>query len=319
MFWLPCSVYHPKSDMIDYQNIINTIHSDLLKRKNYGEVASYIPELAMVDAEKFGVCLTTVDGETYHAGAWQDQFSIQSIIKVLMLSMAYTKLGGQLWQRVGVEPSGTPFNSLGTLEYDDGIPRNPFSNAGALVVSDVLIDLYEDPRQALLDMLKTVTGHDSIKFDPVIAASEKAEGFRNVALVNFLKSLGNIHNKVDEVFDLYLDCCSISMNCEQLAKAMIIFANHGQSLDGITKLLNSSQTKRMNAIMLTCGFYDEAGDFAYQVGLPGKSGVGGGIVAVLPQQFSIAVWSPRLNEKGNSYRGLKFLERFTTDTQMSIF
>ena len=305
--------------MIDYQSIIEHIHSDLSKRKSYGEVASYIPELAMVDAEKFGVCLTTVDGNVYHTGDWQTQFSIQSIVKVLLLSMAYSKLGGRLWQRVGVEPSGTPFNSLGTLEHDEGIPRNPFSNAGALVVSDVLLDLYEDPRQAMLDMLKAVTGDESIGFDPVIAASEKAEGFRNVALVNFLKSLGNIHNEVNRVFDLYLDCCSIAMNCEQLAQSFMLFANHGKTLNGQTQLLNPSQTKRMNAVMLTCGFYDEAGDFAYKVGLPGKSGVGGGIVAVLPEQFSVAVWSPRLNEKGNSYRGLKFLERFTTDTGQSIF
>ncbi len=305
--------------MSDYQKIIEHIHDDLLRRKSYGEVASYIPELAHVDAEKLGVSLATVNGDYFGVGDWQDQFSIQSIVKVLLLSMAYTKLGGQLWQRVGVEPSGTPFNSLGTLEHDKGIPRNPFSNAGALVISDILLDLYDDPRQAMLDLLKNITGDKSIGFDPIIAASEKAHGYRNVALVNFLKSLGNINNDEEVVFNLYLDCCSISMNCLQLARTFMLFANHGQTLDGKTHLLNPSQTKRMNAIMLTCGFYDEAGDFAYKVGLPGKSGVGGGIVAVLPQHFSVAVWSPRLNEKGNSYRGLKFLEQFTTETEQSIF
>lgn len=305
--------------MIDYQTIIEQIYEDLLKRKNYGEVASYIPELAVIDAEKFGVCLTTIEGQTFQVGDWQNKFSIQSIVKVLLLSMAYTKLGGQLWQRVGVEPSGTPFNSLSILEHDEGIPRNPFSNAGAIVMCDVLIDLYDDPRQAMLDMMRSVSGDQSIQLDPKVAESEKAEGHRNVALVNLIRALGNINNDVEEVLDLYFDCCSIAVNCEQLAQMFMLFANNGRTLDGEISLLNSSQVKRMNAVMLTCGFYDEAGDFAYKVGLPGKSGVGGGIVAVLPEKFSLAVWSPRLNEKGNSYRGLKFLEKFTTYTGQSIF
>lgn len=305
--------------MTDFQNIIDQIHSYLLLQKNYGEVAEYIPELATVDTEKFGVYLTTVEGQVFQAGDWQDQFSMQSIVKVLLLSMAYTKLGGRLWQRVGVEPSGTPFNSLGILESDDGLPRNPFSNAGAIVICDVLIDLYKNPRQMMLNLVRDLSGDASIAFDAQVASSEKSAGYRNVALVNLMKSLGNIYNDVDEVLDLYFDCCSIAVNCEQLAKTFLFLANHGQTADGHTRLLNPSQTKRMNAIMLTCGFYDEAGDFAYKVGLPGKSGVGGGIVAVLPNEFSIAVWSPRLNEKGNSYRGLKFLEQFTTDTQLSIF
>ncbi len=305
--------------MIDYQSIIEQIHNDISLRKNYGEVASYIPELAAINTEKFGVSLSTIKGQTYHTGDWETKFSIQSIIKVLLLSMAYSKLGGQLWQRVGVEPSGTPFNSLGTLENDAGVPRNPFSNAGAIVVSDVLLDLYEDPRQSLLAMMRKVTGTDSIHYDAKVAASEKTKGYRNVALVNLLKSLGNVHNDVEQVLDLYLDCCSIAINCKQLAKLFMFLANHGETIDGQSNLLNPSQTKRMNAIMLTCGFYDEAGDFAYKVGLPGKSGVGGGIVAVLPGEFSIAVWSPRLNEKGNSYRGLKFLEQFTSATGQSIF
>ena len=305
--------------MLDYQHIIEHIHNDLLKRKNYGEVASYIPELLEVNPDQFGVCLSTITGQHYHAGDWQQPFSIQSIVKVLMLSLAYRKLGGRLWQRVGVEPSGTSFNSLGTLEHDDGIPRNPFSNAGALVISDVLIDLYDHPKQAMLDLIRTVAQDQSIDLNPSLATSEKSVGFRNVALVNFMKSLGNINNPVDAVLDLYFNCCSIMVNCEQLANAFLFFANHGKTLGQQTKILNPSQTKRINAIMLTCGFYDQAGDFAYQVGLPGKSGVGGGIVALLPNEFSLAVWSPRLNEKGNSYRGLQFLEQFTTATGQSIF
>ncbi len=305
--------------MIDYQTIIEKIYNDLLKRKSYGEVAAYIPELAAVDSEKFGICLSKISGESFSVGNWQDQFSIQSIVKVLLLSMAYSRLGGQLWQRVGVEPSGTPFNSLGTLEFDEGIPRNPFSNAGALVICDVLIDLFDDPKEAIIAMIRKISGDQHIHFDMKVAESEITEGYRNVALVNFLKSLGNINNDVEQVLSLYFESCSIAMNCEQLAKSFLIFANHGKIIGQKTGLLNASQTKRLNAIMLTCGFYDEAGDFAYKVGLPGKSGVGGGIVAVLPNHFSLAVWSPRLNEKFNSYRGLKFLEEFTTATKQSIF
>ena len=304
---------------MNYQSIISEIHRQILQHDNEGEVASYIPELDQVDSEQFGVSLLTIDGESCQVGDSQQAFSIQSIVKVLILTMAYQKLGGQLWRRVGVEPSGTPFNSLGTLEYDGGIPRNPFSNAGALVVSDVLLDLYEDPRQALLDLMRAVSGDDTLCFNTSLAQSEKAAGFRNIALVNYLKSLGNINNAVDDVLDLYFDCCLVMVNCEQLARMFLFFANHGRSLDQNLQVLNTSQTKRINAIMLTCGFYDEAGDFAYQVGLPGKSGVGGGIVAVLPNAFSLAVWSPRLNQKGNSFRGLRFLEKFTTITGQSIF
>jgi len=304
---------------MNFQKVISDIFLQVSRQKSYGEVAGYIPELALVDAEKFGVCMATVDGKYYHAGDWLDLFSIQSIVKVLLLSMAYKKLGGRLWQRVGVEPSGTRFNSMGTLENDEGIPRNPFSNAGALVICDVLLDLYDQPQQAMLEMIRQITGDSSVEINNKIAASEQNEGYRNVAMVNFIKSLGNINNDVNKVLDLYFNCCSISINCMQLTQLFMLFANNGKTLDGSYELLNPSQTKRMNAIMLTCGFYDEAGDFAYKVGLPGKSGVGGGIVAVLPKHFSVAVWSPRLNEKGNSYRGLKFLEKFTTDTQLSIF
>jgi len=190
--------------MPNYQNIIEQIHSHLSKHKNYGEVASYIPELAKVDGEKFGVSLATVDGGLFSTGDWQDEFSIQSIVKVLLLSMAYTKLGGQLWQRVGVEPSGTPFNSLGKLEHEEGIPRNPFSNAGALVICDVLIDLYDDPKQAMIDVIRNLADDQSIQFDRAVAVSEKSVGYRNVGLINFLKSLGNINNDVEQVLNLYL-------------------------------------------------------------------------------------------------------------------
>ncbi len=305
--------------MPDYAYLIDLIYRQLLLEKDYGKLASYIPELATVDSEKFGICLLTTDNQQYVAGDWQEQFSIQSIVKVLTLTLAYQKLDGQLWQRVGVEPSGTPFNNLSRLEHDYGIPRNPFSNAGAIVVCDVLMELFSHPRQVILDMLRTLAGDEDIHYTQAIAASEKSEGYRNMALAYFMKSMGNIKHKVEDVLDFYFDVCSIGVNCQQLARIFMFLAKHGQSADGMHSYLSSAQAKRINAIMLTCGFYDEAGDFAFRVGLPGKSGVGGGIVAVMPGEFSVAVWSPRLNEKGNSYRGLRFLEQFTSLSDKTIF
>ncbi|MCW8870142.1 MAG: glutaminase [Proteobacteria bacterium] len=304
---------------MDYATIIEHIYQQLLLEKNYGQVASYIPELATVDSEKFGVCLIDRENVCYSAGDWQEQFSIQSIIKVVTLSLAYQKLDAQLWQRVGVEPSGTPFNNLSRLEHDFGIPRNPFSNAGAIVVCDVLMELFSDPREVVVTMLRTLAADQDIHYTQAIAASEKSEGYRNMALAYFMKSMGNIKHEVEDVLDFYFDVCSISVNCEQLARIFMYLAKHGRSADDQHSYLSRGQAKRINAIMLTCGFYDEAGDFAFRVGLPGKSGVGGGIVAVMPGEFSLAVWSPRLNEKGNSYRGLRFLEHFTDATGLTIF
>ncbi|KAA3639945.1 MAG: glutaminase [Proteobacteria bacterium] len=304
---------------MDYSQTIAHIHQQLLLEKNHGQVAGYIPELATVDSEKFGVCLINTDNVCFWAGDWQEQFSIQSIIKVVTLSLAYQKLDAQLWQRVGVEPSGTPFNNLSRLEHDYGIPRNPFSNAGAIVVCDVLMELFSDPREVVITMLRTLASDEAIHFSQAIAASEKSEGYRNMALAYFMKSMGNIMHDVEDVLDLYFDVCSIAVNCEQLARIFIYLAKHGRSADDRHSYLSRAQAKRINAIMLTCGFYDEAGDFAFRVGLPGKSGVGGGIVAVMPGEFSLAVWSPRLNEKGNSYRGLRFLEQFTSMTEKTIF
>jgi glutaminase len=228
-------------------------------------------------------------------------------------------VGDDLWNRVGVEPSGDPFNSLSQLENDSGIPRNPYINAGALVVADVLVSYFTNPKAALLAFLHELTGDSSIGFNETVAASEKSEGYRNFALVNYLKSFGNIENDAEEVLDFYFHQCSISMSCRELAQAFMIYANHGTLLDSDREFLTGRQVKRMNALMQTCGFYDEAGEFSFEVGLPGKSGVGGGIVAVHPNQYSVAVWSPPLNHKGNSALGMAALERLTTLTGFSIF
>lgn len=301
------------------EEIITEVYHQVKTIKDKGQVASYIPELAHVDTEKFGVHISTIEKMNFGVGDYQVKFSIQSIAKVLSLSMAYGFLGEKIWDRLGVEPSGTAFNSLVQLEADNGIPRNPFINAGALVISDILISHLDHAKEDFLQFVRNLSNLPELNYSSKIASSEKVVGFRNVALCNFIKSFGNIENDPDEVLDFYFNICSLEMNCQELSETFLFLANNGKTLNNKHKILSKSQSKRMNALMQTCGFYDESGEFAFKVGLPGKSGVGGGTIAVLPNHYSIAVWSPKLNEKGNSYRGMRFLEDFTTKSELSIF
>ncbi|MFK7807629.1 MAG: glutaminase [Saprospiraceae bacterium] len=304
---------------MNFQEVINTIYQKVNSRDNTGAVADYIPELSKIDPRQFGVYLKTVEGEEFGIGDWQTKFSIQSISKVLSLSLAYKISGDKIWDRVGVEPSGNPFNSLTQLEADNGIPRNPFINAGAIVICDILISDTKDASKEFLNFIRKICQNDTINYSESIANSEKSVGFRNTALCNFIKSFGNIKNDPSEVLDFYFRMCSVEMTCQELTRTfMFLTKNNFKTADG-NSVLNGSQVKRVNAIMQTCGFYDESGEFAFKVGLPGKSGVGGGILAVHPGKYSIAVWSPKLNKKGNSSRGMKFLELFTTKTESSIF
>ncbi|WP_111710205.1 glutaminase [Lutibacter citreus] len=304
---------------MNYEEIIKDIYTNVELIDNKGNLPSYIPELANVNYKNFGVYISTINHLNYGIGNYTDKFSIQSIAKVLSLSLAYSILGEDIWKRVDVEPSGNPFNSLVQLEADNGIPRNPFINAGAIVVSDILISNLENPKEDFLKFVRSISNDSKINYSTVISTSEKNVGFRNIALCNFIKSFGNIENKPSEVLDFYFNLCSLEMNCKQLSKLFLFLANDGCSLFGNKQILTQSQSKRINALMQTCGFYDESGEFAFKVGLPGKSGVGGGIVAVHPKQYTIVVWSPPLNAKGNSYKGMKFLEEFTTKTKLSIF
>jgi len=304
---------------IHYQPVIEDLFYTLRDMEDEGHVAQYIPELASVSSSKFGIHLCSVDGSEYGIGDNEEKFSVQSIVKVLSLTLAFQQVGESLWNRVGVEPSGNPFNSLWQLEYEKGIPRNPLINSGAIVICDILCSLYPDPWQAFLQFMHTISGDDTISSNEIVAASESRLGFRNAALINMMASCGNIHNPIDRVLDLYYKLCSIEMSCKELAETYLLYANHGRSVLNSETIITSSMAKRINAIMQTCGFYDEAGEYTFKVGLPGKSGIGGGIVAVHPGQFAVAVWSPRLNKKGNSVKGLRFLESLTTETGYSIF
>ncbi|QXP52305.1 glutaminase [Cellulophaga sp. HaHa_2_1] len=304
--------------MIKYSDILHNIQLEINKVSDRGQVASYIPELSKIDPHKFGMHIIDANRNEFSVGDSQESFSIQSISKVLSLSQAIGLIGEDLWTRVDVEPSGDPFNHLSLLEQENGIPRNPLINAGAIVVADILVSKLKNPKEDFLTYIQDISGDKSINFDANVAASEKETGFRNYAAANLLKSYGNLHNDVDTVLDFYFHQCSLALNCIQLTKLFFVFMNRGKCLQNKT-YLTTSQVKRINALMLTCGFYDEAGEFAFEVGLPGKSGVGGGIVALLPDNYCVATWSPGLNKKGNSKLGMLALEMLTTATKQSIF
>ncbi len=302
-----------------YQEIINEIYTGINAKSNKGRIASYIPELKNVDSDNFGIHLVTIKNEEYGIGDRFTKFSVQSISKVLSLCLAYKIKGTEIWQRVGVEPSGTSFNSLIQLELNKGIPRNPFNNGGAMVIADILVSEFKNPEKEFLKFIRDINGNKNISYNLDVAKSEKKVGFRNIAICNFIKSFGNLNNSPDKVLDFYFTMCSLEMTCQELANTFLFLAYDGFKNAKEKQILNLSKAKRINALMQTCGFYDESGEFSFTVGLPGKSGVGGGIIAIFPDKYSIAVWSPRLNTKGNSYRGMKFLEEFTTKTESSIF
>lgn len=304
---------------MDYGEVIARLYDEVKSFRGQGKVADYIPALAEVDPGQYGIAVQTLTGKTFQVGDAETRFSIQSISKVFTLAMVTRHLGDELWKSVGREPSGNPFNSLVQLEHEQGIPRNPFINAGALVVTDRLMSLYEHPKDAILNFVRNLCGNDDIYYDKHIAQSERGHADRNLALAYFMKSFGNIKNDVEAVVDVYCHQCAIAMSCVDLSRAFLFLADHGLNPYRREQILTVSQAKRLGALMLTCGFYDESGDFAFRAGLPGKSGVGGGVAAYIPGNLAIAVWSPELNEHGNSLMGMETLERFTTDIGNSIF
>jgi glutaminase len=300
---------------------VKEIAADMTERPDRGKVASYIPELAKIDPKKFGIVVVGNDGEIAAGGDSDVPFSIQSISKVFTLTLALGKIGDRLWQRVGREPSGSAFNSIVQLEYERGKPRNPFINAGAIAVTDVIVSGHQ-PRESLGDILRFmqfVTDDNTIKIDDEVAASEQRTGFRNAALANYMKSFGVLDNPVHFTLGVYFHHCAIAMSCKQLAMAGRFLANNGVNPSTGMSVVTHERAKRINAIMMMCGHYDGSGEFAYRVGLPGKSGVGGGILAIAPGKASIAVWSPGLDENGNSHLGRVALEQLTRRMGWSVF
>ena len=304
---------------MDYTEILKEIYEEIQPYAQMCKPASYIPELLKVNPDRYGICLRTIEGKEYAQGDSDERFAVQSISKVFSLAMCLSLEGDNLWKRVGKDPSGTAFNSLVQLEVEKGIPRNPFINAGAIVMTDILLSHLKHPKEEYIRFVRSLSRNNQIDYNEEVALSERENGYLNAAITNLLKYHHNINNDIERVLRFYFLQCSIEMSCYDLSKAFLPFANHKQAFAFENITLTSSQVKRINAIMQTCGFYDEAGEFSYLVGLPGKSGVGGGIAAVYPLRYSVAVWSPRLNQKGNSVMGIKALELLTTQTQESIF
>ncbi|WP_345536708.1 glutaminase [Variovorax defluvii] len=304
---------------MNFQPLLDEINDEirpLLGQR--GTVASYIPALARVPAAQFGIALRTCQGEEAQAGDAATPFSIQSVSKLFTLTLAMRHMGDTLWERIGREPSGNPFNSLVQLESEHGQPRNPFINAGAIAVADRLLSR-GDAKAELLALMESLCG-EPVAFDAEVAASEAATGYRNYALANFMKSFGKLDNDVQAVLDMYFHQCALRMSCVQLARAAGFLCRDGaHPRRGEAAITTERHARRINALMLTCGTYDAAGDVAFSIGLPCKSGVGGGIVAVVPDRLTLCVWSPALDATGNSLLGMKALELFVAKTGLSIF
>lgn len=302
---------------VDFQAIADDIATDMAGRQDRGRVADYIPELAGIDPNQFAISIALPDGRCFSSGDANVRFSIQSVSKVFTLALALGRLGEQLWTRVGREPSGQPFNSILQLEREAGIPRNPFINAGALVVTDAILAGHE-PREVLGELLRFVRAaaeDEDIHVNRAVAKSETDHGDRNMALAHFMAAQGNFQNEPAKTCGTYFHQCAIEMTTQQLARA-------GRFLiggEGPAQMISRARVRRINALMLTCGHYDGSGDFAFRVGLPGKSGVGGGILVIAPNRASIAVWSPGLNSNGNSQLGTLAVERFAQKTGWSVF
>ena len=305
---------------MDYRALFEDVTRAVQPALADGQVAQYIPALASVDPGRFGLAISDVNTRLKPRGTgdWLEPFSIQSLSKVFTLALVLAADGDALWARVGKEPSGAPFNSLAQLEREHGIPRNPFVNAGALVVTDRLLTLTGDARGALRDFLRAESGNPRIDFDTEVAFCESRHGHRNAALAHLLADHGRLDNPVPDVLEHYFWQCSLAMNCRDLARAAGFLARHGLRADA-SRLLTRSEAKRINAVMLIGGTYDAAGEFAHRVGLPAKSGVGGGIIAVIPGRCTLCTWGPALDQHGNSTAGITALDTLTTLTGWSIF
>ncbi|MDN3699131.1 glutaminase B [Vibrio sp. 03-59-1] len=285
-----------------------------------GKVADYIPALAKVSNQKLAMAVYTNDGEVIKSGDADEAFSIQSISKALSLTLAMVLYKPEeIWDRVGKEPSGQAFNSMIQLEMEQGIPRNPFINAGAIVVADLLSSRLSAPRQRLLEFARQLSGDTHIVYDKVVAASEMMHSDRNAAIAYLMRAFSNFDNDVIPVLNNYFHACALKMSCVDLAKTFSYLANKGVSVQTSKQIVTPTQTKQLNALLATCGLYDGAGEFAYRVGMPGKSGVGGGIIAIVPGEMTIAVWSPELDPSGNSLAGTQALELFSEKIGRSIF
>ncbi len=306
---------------VDLQEVVDDIARRMASETERGARADYIPELAEVDIDRFGIAVVPVEGDPVSAGDADVPFSIQSISKVFTLTLALEKAGADLWARVGREPSGDPFNSIVQLEHEHGKPRNPFINSGAIVVTDVVLGgrSSKEALDEILDFCRHLADDASIGIDAGVARSEDRTGSRNRALANFMLAEGNLTNPVERVLDVYFGHCAIAMSCRQLAMAGRYLASSGYIGGPDHPVVTPDRARRINALMTMCGQYDASGEFAFRVGVPSKSGVGGGMLAILPGVAAATAWCPGLDEKGNSLLAGKALEELARATGSSVF
>jgi glutaminase len=304
---------------LDLGVVLESVRSEVRPHFGKGRVASYIPALKRIPPNKFGMAVALTDGREFSVGDAAEAFSIQSISKLFTLMLAMSAIGDEVWRRVGKEPSGTAFNSLVQLEYEGGIPRNPFVNAGALVILDCVLQRVRNrTSEVIRDYARVLSRNFSVDYNELVFASELKTAHKNAAIANLLRGHRTIHHDPEKLLALYCRQCSLEMSCMDLTRAFLPLANAGVSPLLQEAILTPRQAKRINALMMTSGVYDSAGSFAFRVGLPAKSGVGGGIVAIVPKHCCIAVWSPELDRSGNSLVGTAALELFVRLTSLSI-
>lgn len=306
---------------MDVQKVLKEINTDVRAQigEFEGRVADYIPALACAPEDGFAMAVYDVNGNVFEVGDISTTYTIQSISKILTLTLALQRYGDSLWARVGKEPSGTAFNSLTQLEFEKGIPRNPFINAGALATCDALYSRLSAPTFHMLETFRKLSGNGRISINTDVARSEFEHGHRNAAMAYLMKSFSNFDNNVEDVLKAYFSFCAIEMNTRELARSFGFLANRGRDIPTGDIILDAKQNSQLNSLLFTSGLYDASGDFAYRVGMPGKSGVGGAIVAFVPNRFSVAVWSPKLNKYGNSSAGLYALEQFADRLSLQLF
>jgi glutaminase len=309
---------------LDLDDVLHEVAEIARPHAADGEVTDYIDSLADVDPDTFGIAVVEMDGTEHVHGDADQAFALQSISKVFSLVLAMQKadeaegVAEELWNRVGVEPSGDPFNSLVQLEHEQGKPRNPMINAGALVVDDVLLDHCDDA-PASMKALVSELGGEQVRIDETIAREEGRAGHRNRAMAFLMSSFGNLTSTVEEVMHAYVHQCAVMMTTRQLARAIRFLGNHGVDPASGKQILSAPLARRVSAIMLTAGTYDSAGQFAFDVGIPCKSGVAGGIVAVVPGELGVCVWSPPLGPSGNSAAGHAALRALAERLDLSLF
>lgn len=301
------------------------LHAIIENSRHYtsqGAVANYIPELSKANGADLGICVMTDGKPISFAGDCRKEFTMQSVVKPMILLTALMDRGlDQVRSLVGVEATGKPFD---TFNYSDqaltGAHINPMVNAGAIALCTLINgETYEEKFDRLLQMTRTVAGNSTLQVDEAVYLSEKQTGSKNRALAYMLKAYGMIHADVEALVDCYFRACSIKVNCMDLARIAWVLANKGKDPESGEQLFCPDYARRVNAILTTCGMYDGSGEFALNVGVPAKSGVGGGIMAVVPGRMGIGIYGPALDSKGNSLAGTKALEQLSAELNLSIF